>query len=181
MRYTVRAPMSADSSPPSPTEETPPASAVPSPELSRLWFALDRRAWSYLVVVPAHPGAPAQDAAQALMEAGSPYPEPPLRLVDATGIEPAGAPRMVLEVRRRVEQGERVIVVVDSLLTHPASLPLALAADTALLVVTLGETDFGSAQKTLALVGEDRFAGSVTFPRPTKKQKRADAAKKKKP
>ncbi|NOJ97685.1 hypothetical protein HMI51_32680, partial [Corallococcus coralloides] len=45
--------MSADSSPPTPAEETPPASAVPSPELSRLWFALDRRAWNYLVVVPA--------------------------------------------------------------------------------------------------------------------------------
>ncbi|WP_223640498.1 hypothetical protein [Corallococcus sp. EGB] len=171
--------MSADSSPPPSTEETPPASAAPSPELSRLWFALDRRGWSYLVVVPAHPGAPALDAGQALMEAGSPYPEPPLRLVDATGIEPAGAPRMVLEVRRRVEQGERVIVVIDSLISHPASIPLAMAADTALLVVTLGETDFGSAQKTLSLVGEDRFAGSVTFPRQTKKQKRAAAAKKK--
>ncbi|RKH39216.1 hypothetical protein D7Y23_36770, partial [Corallococcus sp. AB050B] len=126
-------------------------------------------------------GAPALDAGQALMDAGAPYPEPPLRLVDATGIEPAGAPRMVQEVRRRVEQGERVVVAIDSLITHPASLPLALAADTALLVVTLGETDFGSAQKTLQLVGEDRFAGSVTFPHPTKKQKRADAARKKKP
>ncbi|RKG95339.1 hypothetical protein D7V97_37345, partial [Corallococcus sp. CA053C] len=115
------------------------------------------------------------------MEAGSPYPEPPLRLVDATGIEPAGAPRMVLEVRRRVEQGERVIVVIDSLLTHPASIPLALAADTALLCITLGETDFGSAEKTLKLVGAERFAGSVTFPRATKKQRRAAAEKKKKP
>ncbi|RYZ35379.1 MAG: hypothetical protein EOO71_35685 [Myxococcaceae bacterium] len=173
--------MSADSSPPSSPEETPPASAVPSAELSRLWFALDRRAWSFLTVVPAHPGAPALDAAQALMEAGSPYPEPPLRLVDATGIEPAGAPRLVQEVRRRVEQGERVIVVIDSLITHPASLPLALAADTALLCITLGETDFGSAEKTLRLVGADRFAGSVTFPRATKKQRRADSDKKKKP
>lgn len=171
--------MSADSSPPSSPEETPPPSAAPSPELSRLWFALDRRGWSYLAVVPAHPGAPALDAAQALMEAGSPYPEPPLRLVDATGIEPAGAPRLVQEVRRRVEQGERVVVVIDSLLTHPASIPLALAADTALMVITLGETDFGSAQKTLQLVGPERFAGSVTFPRPTKKQQRADKAKQK--
>jgi hypothetical protein len=172
--------MSADSSPPPSAEETP-AAAPPSPELSRLWFALDRRGWNYLVVVPAHPGAPALDAGQALMEAGSPYPEPPLRLVDATGIEPAGAPRMVQEVRRRVEQGERVIVVIDSLLTHPASIPLALAADTALLVITLGESDFGSANKTLTLVGAERFAGSVTFPRQTKKQKRAASAKKKKP
>ncbi|WP_233576986.1 hypothetical protein [Citreicoccus inhibens] len=172
--------MAADSSaPPKPADSSAP-SPGPSPELQRLWFALERRPWSFLTVIPAHPGAPALDAAHALLEAGSPYPEPPLRLVDATGIEPAGAPRLVTEIRHRIAQGERIIVVIDSLMTHPASLPLALAADAALLCVTLGESDFGSAQKTLDLVGRERFVGSVTFPR-AKKKRRAEPAPKPKP
>lgn len=172
--------MATDSSAPPTPAETPAPGTGPSQELQRLWFALERRPWMFLTVVPAHPGAPALDAAQAILEAGSPYPEPPLRLVDATGIEPAGAPPLVSEVRRRIAQGERVIVVIDSLITHPASLPLALAADAAVLCVTLGETDFGSAGKTLTLVGRERFVGSVTFPRPAKK-KRREASPQKKP
>jgi hypothetical protein len=165
-----------------PAEPARPApSPGPSPELQRLWFALERKAWSFLTLVPAHPGAPALEAAQSLLEAGSPYPEPPLRLVDATGIEAAGAPPLVKEVRGRIAQGERVIVVIDSLVTHPASLPLALAADVAVLCVALGESDFGSAQKTLDLVGRERFAGSVILPRLTKKQRRAASSKKQKP
>ena len=73
-----------------------------------------------------------------------------------------------------------MVVVIDSLLTRPASLPLALAADGCLLCITLGETDFGAARKTLEFVGHERFVGSVTFPRQQKKG-RAKPDKKKKP
>ncbi|MBZ4419125.1 hypothetical protein [Myxococcus sp. RHSTA-1-4] len=174
--------MAADSSaPPSPVDAAPPDSPVPSPELQRLWFALERRAWNFLTVVPAHPGAPALEAAAAVLEAGAPYAySQKFHLQDATGISPTGASRLVLELRERVARGERVVVVLDSLITRPASLPLALAADGCLLCVTLGETDFGTARKTIEFVGHERFVGSVTFPR-QKKKGRARQDKKKKP
>ncbi|MFP2925817.1 hypothetical protein ACLESO_11480, partial [Pyxidicoccus sp. 3LG] len=96
------------------------------------------------------------------------------------GITPADAPRLVNELRERIARGERVVVVLDSLLTHPASLPLALAADGVLLCVALGETDFGSARKTMEYVGPERFVGSVIFPRSKKKKARAPKEPKKK-
>ncbi|MCP3137182.1 hypothetical protein [Pyxidicoccus xibeiensis] len=175
--------MAADSSaPPNPVEAaSADSTSVPSPELQRLWFALERRAWAFLTVVPAHPGAPALETATAILEAGAPYAySQKIHLQDATGITPADAPRLVLELRERVARGERVVVVLDSLLTHPASLPLALAADGVLLSVALGETDFGSARKTLEYVGPERFVGSVIFPK-QKKKARAPKDKKKKP
>jgi len=175
--------MAADSSaPPSPADDTPPDSSVPSPELQRLWFALERRAWSFLTVVPAQPGGPALDAATAILEAGAPYAySQKIHLQDATGVSPGEAPRLVIQLRERVARGERVVVVLDSLLTHPASLPLALAADGVLLCVALGETEFGAARKTMEYVGPERFFGSVLFPRQKKKARAAQDKKKKKP
>lgn len=175
--------MAADSSaPPSPADAAPPESSVPSPELQRLWFALERRAWSFLTIVPAQPGGPALDAATAILEAGAPYAySQKVHLHDATGISPGDATRLVVELRERVSRGERVVVVLDSLLTHPASLPLALAADGVLLCVALGETEFGAARKTMEYVGPERFVGSVIFPRSKKKKARAAQDKKKKP
>jgi len=165
--------MAADSSAPNtPAEAPPPASVVPSPELQRLWFALERHGWSFLTVVPAHRTAPALEAAAAVLEAGAPYAySQKIHLQEATGIPPGEAPKLVLELRERIARGERVVVVIDSLLTHPGSLPLALAADGCLLCVTLGETDFGSASKTVEYVGRERFLGSVTFPKQKKKSK----------
>ncbi|WP_240356810.1 hypothetical protein [Myxococcus eversor] len=169
------------SAPPTPSDAEVPDSTVPSPALQRLWFALERTGWAYLTVVPAHPGAPALEAATAILEAGAPYAATQkIHLEDATSISPADAPRRVLELRERVARGERVIAVIDSVLTRPASLPLALASDGVLLCVTLGETDFGSAHKTMEFIGAERFVGSVTFPRP-KKKGRASSSRKKKP
>jgi hypothetical protein len=166
--------MAADSSaPPSTADAAPPDSSVPSPELQRLWFALERRGWAFLTVVPSQPGGPALEAATAILEAGAPYAySQKIHLQDATGISPGDAPRLVLEIRKRIEQGERVVVVLDSLLTHPASLPLALAADGVLLCVALGETEFGAARKTMEYVGHERFVGSVIFPKAKKSKKK---------
>lgn len=175
--------MAADSSAPSsPADTPPPDSSVPSPELQRLWFALERRAWSFLTILPAQPDGPALEAATAILEAGAPYAySQKIHLQDATGISPADAPRLVVELRERIARGERVVVVLDSLLTHPASLPLALAADGVLLCVALGETQFAAARKTMEYVGAERFVGSVIFPKAKKKKAKAAQDKKKKP
>ncbi|NMO22688.1 hypothetical protein, partial [Pyxidicoccus fallax] len=127
------------------------------------------------------PGAPALEAATAILEAGAPYAySQKIHLQDATGISPADAPRLMQEMRERATRGERVVVVIDSLLTRPASLPLALGADGVLLCVTLGETNFADARKTIDYIGHERFVGSVTFPRQQKKD-RGKQDKKKKP
>jgi hypothetical protein len=62
-----------------------------------------------------------------------------------------------------VAAGGISIVILDSVLSNPAGIPVALAADAALLCVALGQTDFESAERTVELIGAERFVGSVTI------------------
>jgi hypothetical protein len=62
-----------------------------------------------------------------------------------------------------VASGGLVIVVLESIVSNPAGIPVALAADAALLCIQLGETDFESAERTVELLGESRFVGAVTL------------------
>ncbi|MFY0527025.1 hypothetical protein ACN28I_29090 [Archangium gephyra] len=62
-----------------------------------------------------------------------------------------------------VEQGDRVVVLLDSVVANPVGLEVALAAERALLCVSLGTSDYTSARRTLDLIGKERFLGSVTL------------------
>lgn len=144
--------------------------ALPSPELQKLWLALQRHAWTTLAVVPAHPGDSGLPVARALLDAAAAFPESgPLHLVDALAVEEDSAAGLVREMKARASEG-RAVVALGSPLLKPAGLRVALAADVALLSVSLGDTDFASAQRTLELVGRERFLGSVTLPPERKKR-----------
>jgi hypothetical protein len=126
-----------------------------------------REQWSSLVVVPAQPGASGLEVGRAIVSVGSQYREKPLRLIDAEGLPPGAALRLVRDIRSHVAQGELVVACIDSVLTHPVGLEVALAAERALLCVTLGSTPFSAARHTLERIGQERFLGSVTLrPKP---------------
>jgi len=131
-------------------------------ELQRLWFATLQRAWGSLVVVPAHPGAPAHDVAYALAEVGSAHRGKAVSFLSAEGLDVAHASRLIIEMTTRVAQGGVVVVLVDCPLTNAASIPIALAADAALLCVELGKTDIAAGQEVVQLLGVERFLGTVT-------------------
>ncbi len=142
--------------------------AVPQPvpvELRRLWFAALRREWSSLVVVPAHEGGSAIRVAEALVQTGAIHGSRPVRLIDARTVLVKDAARLVVEMTSCVAAGELAIVVVDSVIGSETGIPLLLAADVALLCVTLGESDFASARRTIEIVGAERFLGSVVLDR----------------
>ena len=134
-------------------------------ELRRLWFAALRREWSSLVVVPAHPGGSALQVAEALVQIGGIHGSRPVRLLDARTLVLKEAAKLVVEMSSWAAAGEVVIVVVDSVVWSETGIPLLLAADAALLCVTLGESDFDSAKRTIELVGRERFLGSVVLDR----------------
>ncbi|XXF78094.1 hypothetical protein P2318_34375 [Myxococcaceae bacterium GXIMD 01537] len=139
------------------------------PELQKLWLALQRHPWKTLAVLPAHPGGSGLSAARAILEAGAPYPEAgPLHLVDATSVEEATCEGLLRELKAHAAEG-RAVVALASPLERPVGLRVALATDAALLAVTLGDTRLGDAQRTVDLVGHERFLGSVTLP-PEKKK-----------
>jgi hypothetical protein len=141
----------------------PPAEPIPT-ELLHLWTLLTQREkWNSLAVVPAQPGASGLMAARAIAEVGSQYREKPIRFIDAEGLPPGAASRLVREMRAHVEQGGMVVVCLDSVLSNPVGIEVALNTERALLCVPLGSTQFSSARHTLELIGKARFLGSVTL------------------
>lgn len=149
------APVQAASSAPEP--------GSPADEWSQLWFATLQQPWTKLVLVPAAPGAPVLAAAQALVDAARIFESRRVELVDATGAAPNAVPQLVADIAEREASGARVIVAVDSPLANRGAIPLANAADAALLVVQLGGTSFATARETVELFGRRRFVGSVAL------------------
>ncbi|WP_224247557.1 hypothetical protein [Hyalangium gracile] len=145
--------------------EVIPAPAEPIPtELLHLWTLLTQREkWNSLVVVPAQPGASGLMAARAIVEVGSQYRERAIRLIDAEGLPPGAASRLVRDMKAHVEQGGMVVVCIDSVLSNPVGVEVAMATERALLCVPLGSTQFSAARHTLELIGKARFLGSVTL------------------
>jgi hypothetical protein len=150
---------------PSHANEVIPASAEPVPaELLHLWSLLSQKEkWSSLVVVPAQPGASGLEAGRAIVSVGNRYRERPIRFIDAQGLPAGAASRLVRDMRSHVEQGGVVVTCIDSVLTNPVGLEVALAAERTLLCVPLGSTQFAEARQTLQLIGKARFLGSVTL------------------
>lgn len=119
--------------------------------------------WRSLVVVPAQPGLSAKRVASALVDVAGLVRGASARLFDAEGLELAGASRLIVEMTTHVEAGGLAVVCLESVVRKPAGIPLALAADAALLVVHLGLSSTEDAKKTMALIGEEKFLGAVTL------------------
>ncbi|QRK10867.1 hypothetical protein JQX13_12800 [Archangium violaceum] len=144
-------------------EQARPVTA-PSSTLLHLWAMLNQRGrWSSLVVVPSHEGGSGLQAAQAILEVASRQGSTPVHFLDAEGLELGAAQHVVNEMMAYVEQGDRVVVLIDSVVANPVGLEVALAAERALLTVALGTSDYTSARRTLDLIGKERFLGSVTL------------------
>jgi len=156
----------------SPTEASAWA-GIPSLSLQQLWFSLQRRDWSTLVVVPADRNMPVMDFVRPLHEVGRLAMGEKLRLVDARDVKLTRTAPLILEMTGAGasrgpggQTGERVLVVIESVLSHPSGVPVALAADAALLCVEMGKTSIAAARETLQLVGAQRFLGCITLPSP---------------
>jgi hypothetical protein len=138
-----------------------PAEPIPN-ELLHLWTTLTQRErWSSLAVVPAQPGTSGLAVGRAIVSVGNQYRERPARLINAEGLRPGAASRMVRDIRAYVERGEMILICIDSIITNPVGLEVALAAERALLCVPLGSTEFSAARLTLERIGKARCLGSV--------------------
>jgi hypothetical protein len=147
-----------------PVPQPRPTSSATSSTLLHLWAMLNQRGrWSSLVVVPSHEGGSGVQVVQAILEVANKQSSTPVHFLDAEGLELGAAQHVVAEMMAYVEQGDRVVVLLDSVVANPVGLEVALAAERALLCVSLGTSDYTSARRTLDLIGKDRFLGSVTL------------------
>ena len=143
----------------------------PPLEVQQLWFSLQRREWSTLVVVPAGPESSGMDFGRPLYEVGRLALGEGLRLLDAREVQVSGTAGIILDMLGTnparpgpTEWSERVLVVVESIVSHPAGIPLALAADAAVLGVELGRSSIDSARRTLDTLGRTKFLGCLSIP-----------------
>ncbi|HEY0777638.1 MAG TPA: hypothetical protein VGD56_06700 [Gemmatirosa sp.] len=131
-------------------------------EWAHLWFTLERHGWGSLALVPAEPGASAWPLAERLAEAARAYHASPVEVFDAERAGPEDVQAVTGAVGARAAEGARVLLVLASPLVRAPAVPLARAADAALLVVPLGTSAAGEARRTVAAVGQPHFVGSVT-------------------
>jgi hypothetical protein len=153
--------------------EAPAWAGIPSLSLQQLWFSLQRHEWSTLVAVPADRDMSVMDFARPLYEVGRLAMGEKLRLIDARDVKLTRTAPLILDMTGGgptrdpgAQIGERVLVVIESVLSHPSGVPVALAADAALLCVEMGKTSIAAARETVQIVGAQRFLGCITLPPP---------------
>lgn len=144
------------------TPTSPAIALEPGNDWQQLWFAAARHQWSTLAIIPAQPGTSSLTAARLLAAAGQLYPQRPVHLVEAEGTDPTATGFVASSAANRAASGERVIIAIDSPLSHPAAIPIARAVDAALLLIPLGRTRLSAARRTIECVGRQRFIGSIT-------------------
>jgi len=130
---------------------------------ARLWFSLADRPWRALALVPARDGGTARAMADALARVAASYGGQRVVVLDAARATPPDVPAALRALAERTERGMRVLVAAASPMSHPPSIPLARAADTAVMCVGLGTDELALARRAMEQVGASRFVGSITM------------------
>jgi hypothetical protein len=154
--------------------ETANWSGVPPLSMQQLWFAVQRLEWASLVIVPADGNSSAIDFGRPLYEVGHLAMGDRLRLLDAREVKLDKTAPLILDMTGASrphatgpqQRSERVLVMVESVLAAPSAIPVALAADAAILCVELGKTSLAGARETIQILGSQRFVGCITLPPP---------------
>ena len=135
-------------------------------EWQHLWFALVRRSWTALAIVPSRPGLGALATARRLVDVGQAYGPSRVHLVDASSVDSAGARLAIAEIERHSREGSQCLIAVASPIVKPAAIAIARAAGAALLLVPLGDAEIGVSRETIACIGPELFLGAIaTHPR----------------
>jgi hypothetical protein len=142
--------------------------AVPTPQFQELWFALQRRPWASLVVVPADETSSAAWIAQSVAAVGTGLHGPAVRAVVAETLDFDSAAELATTLSsaggtgpRAAARSGQMIVAIGPVIAQPLAIAVARAADGALLCIEKGRTRMASARRTIELIGADRFIGCL--------------------
>ncbi len=130
-------------------------------ELQSLWLALQKKTWRVLAVVPTMRQIASLDVASAIAEVAWQYRGEPTVVLDLRDITMRLVDYHKKEIDEHVKKGDCVIIALASIQQNPTSIALAKGADTAVLVVRLGETPMKAAVKTVEEIGHDKFVGTI--------------------
>jgi hypothetical protein len=131
------------------------------PSWQKIWLAIQAKDWRSLAIVPGNTGLSTLELAQALVDVGWQHRGLPIGLADLRNVTLPYIDSVIDEVRSHICSGERVLIALRSVFENPASVPIAQAADGAVLCISLGNTKIAGAEETLEQVGKGRFLGSI--------------------
>lgn len=143
--------------------ERPEQPALPAQELQRLWFRIEDRGWTSLVLVPASAGTRVLELGAALVQVGLAVEPAGVRLVDASASGIGEVPALLQAMRAARSGGPRLVLAVSPVLVNPAGIPLTRGADAALLCVELGVAEAEASARAVELIGAERFIGCVAL------------------
>jgi hypothetical protein len=133
--------------------------------MQHLWLALQKRQWRSLAVVSASKGVGTLAAANALAKIAWWYTGVPTCVFDMRDLSLRLLEHQLRDMAGQLQGGERIFIALRSTSENPTAVPLAQAADAAVLCVELGKTDVKAAQRTLEAVGRHRFIGTLLVPK----------------
>lgn len=141
------------------------------PDWQRLWLAshTTTKPWRSLALVPAAEGAPPEltlHIAVTLAHTGMVHLGAPIHVADASDIQLEQLVQFSEEVQRYTESAGQILIALPAMSESVTALPLAHAADCALLCVVLDQMGMADAKKTVSRVGAERFIGSAVFRAP---------------
>src|SRR6185369_17277407 len=131
------------------------------PNWQKIWLAIQAKEWRSLAIVPGSRGVSTLEVAQALVDVGWQHRGLPIGLADLRNVTLPYIDSVIDEVRAHVFTGERVLIALRSVFENPATVPIAQAADRALLCVGLGASRIDKARESIEQIGYARFLGSV--------------------
>lgn len=142
-----------------------------APDWQRLWLATrtERRPWRSLALVPAGPGASPEMMMQIavnLAQTGMVHVGSPIHVADATRVTLPQLVPFSEGIAWHMRESEMMVLALSALSENVTSLPLAKAADAALLCVVMGAMSAADAKKTVTEIGPAHFIGSALFRAP---------------
>lgn len=134
-----------------------------------LWFAVARKRWRSLVLVPADEGESAAGIAASLADVGRRLRgEPVTFFIVADPIDYGSAARIFAaldstrqEDRLATAPSGQVIVAIQPVIAEPLGLAATEGADLAVVCVEVGHTRLTAARRTIELIGRERTAGCL--------------------
>jgi hypothetical protein len=136
--------------------------APPSRQFQELWFALARRKWTSVVLVPVDANGSAAALATSLAEVGRWLRDGAGTAIVPDRLDYASAGRIAAIVSSTRQSGSapaEVIVAVQPVIVEPLGLTVTRAADAVILCIELGRTRLAAVRRTIELIGRERVAG----------------------
>jgi len=133
----------------------------------RMWLRTQTLGWRTLALVPGDDQTSTLPVANLIARLALDHGES-VRVADLRALRPKHVDAFLEASRSEATQGTRIVFATRSVSTSLGTVPVARAADCAILCVSLGSTSLASIKDTIDQVGRKHFLGSLLVRATTK-------------